>query len=395
VDPTVSTARLGAGNSIAGITVALLAPVVGAIADQGTARKKFLIFFAYLGALATAALFMVSRGQWLLAIALYLFASISFNGGNVFYDSLLTLVSSEKRMEMVSSLGYAMGYLGGGILFALNVWMLLRPERFGFARAESAVKFSFLTVAAWWGLFTVPVMLFVKEPGRRKSGTAGEMIRSALSELAGTFSEIRRLRNVFLFLLAYWFYIDGVDTIVRMAVDYGLSLGIGRNDLILALLLTQFVGFPSAVAFGYLGSRISARKGIFTAVGVYFLISVWAAFIEGKEEFYILAVMVGLVQGGIQALSRSFYAVMVPPARAGEYFGFYNTVGKFAAVIGPGLMGAVGLLARRAGVAGDGATRIGIVSISLLFAAGGILFYFVDGEEGRREIARVSAKSKV
>ncbi len=388
VDHTVSTARLGLGNSIAGVSVALLAPVMGAIADKGSSRKKFLIFFAYMGVLTTAALYFVSGGRWLLAIALYLFASIAFNGGNVFYDSLLTLISSEEKMPLFSSLGYALGYLGGGILFALNVWMVLRPQSFGFAESGSAVRFAFLTVAVWWAVFTVPLILFVKEPSRKGGPQAQGMIRAGLSELRTTFAKIRRLRNVFIFLLAYWFYIDGVDTVVRMAVDYGLSLGIGRNDLLIALLLTQFVGFPSALMFGYIGSRISSRRGIFLAIGAYFIITVWAAFIEGRREFYILAVMVGLVQGGIQALSRSFYAVMVPPEKSGEYFGFYNMAGKFAAVLGPALVGVAGISARWAGAEGDTATRIGIVSIALLFLAGGILFWFVDEKKGGEEIAR-------
>jgi len=383
VDATLSTARLGLGNSIAGVSVAVLAPVIGAIADKGTARKRFLIIFAYMGASATAALYFVSEGEWLLAIVLYLFASIAFNGGNLFYDSLLPLVSSEEKMPMFSSLGYALGYLGGGILFALNVLMVLRPESFGFPDSGAAVRFAFLTVAVWWAVFTVPLILFVKEPARKGARKGAGMIRAGLSELRMTFGKIKRLRNVFLFLLAYWFYIDGVDTIVRMAVDYGLSLGIGRNDLLLALLLTQFVGFPAALMFGYIGTRISSRSGIFLAIGAYFIITVWAAFISGRREFYILAVMVGLVQGGIQALSRSFFASMIPPGKSGEFFGFYNMVGKFAAIMGPAMVGMVGISARRAGAEGDIAARIGIVSIALLFLTGGILFRFVDGKTGK------------
>ncbi len=385
--PAQSTARLGIGNSIAGVIVALLAPALGAIADRGSARKKFLIFFAYMGALSTAALFPVAEGGWLLAIILYIFAASSFGSGNVFYDSLMTLVASRDRMEFVSSLGYALGYLGGGILFAVNIWMVSSPGSFGLASAAEAVRYSFLTVALWWGVFTIPVIIFVREerPAGREKRLS--MITAGLSELRNTFGEIRKLRHIFLFLLAYWFYIDGVDTVVRMAVDYGLSIGLESPDLMLALLVTQIIGFPSALFFGYMGRRIGARRGIYIAIAVYLLVSTGASLMTRREEFFILAAVVGLVQGGIQALSRSFFAGMIPPGKSAEYFGFYNLTGKFAAVIGPGLMGAVALLASRAGAGGMLATRISIASISILFITGGILFHFVDREEGRRGAA--------
>ena len=390
VEPAESTARLGIGNSLAGIIVALLAPVLGAIADRGSARKKFLIFFAYLGVLSTAALFLVAQGNWLLAIILYIFAASSFGSGNVFYDSLITLVASRDRMEFVSSLGYALGYLGGGILFAVNIWMVSSPASFGLASAEQAVRYAFLTVALWWAVFTIPLIIFVREerPAAREKRLS--MIRAGLSELRNTFAEIRKLRHIFLFLLAYWFYIDGVDTVVRMAVDYGLSIGLESSDLMLALLLTQLIGFPSALAFGFIGRRIGARRGIYIAIAVYLMVSIGASFMTSREEFFILASVVGLVQGGIQALSRSFFAGMIPSGKSGEYFGFYNLIGKFAAVIGPGLMGAVALLASRAGAGGMLATRISIASISVLFITGGILFHFVDREKGRKETAEAA-----
>lgn len=383
VEAAVSTARLGLGNSLAGISVAIMAPLIGAVADKGTARKRFLIFFAYMGVVMTFGLYFVAGGRWVMAIGLYLFASIAFNGGNIFYDSLLPIVTGKSRLDFISSLGYSLGYLGGGLLFALNVLMVMRPEGFGFAGPDSAVRFSFLMVAVWWGVFTLPLVIFVKEPRAEDKKKLGVMMREGVRELARTFGEIRKLKHIFLFLLAYWFYIDGVDTVVRMAVDYGLSIGIGRNDLILALLITQFVGFPAAIGFGYIGARISARKGIFIAIGIYLIITVWASLIRRREEFYALAVMVGLVQGGIQALSRSYYASMIPESKSGEYFGFYNMMGKFAAVIGPGLVGVAGLLAREAGLSPGGATRAGILSLSILFLAGAVLFYYAVRSAGK------------
>lgn len=390
VDTTVSTARLGLANSIAGIAVALCAPLLGSIADKGTSKKKFLLFFAYMGVVMTSSLFMVSKGNWPLAVMLYAFAAIGFSGGNIFYDSLITAVASEKKMDFVSALGYSLGYLGGGVLFAINVWMTLSPKTFGFSGAGEAVKFSFLSVGIWWAIFSIPFIIFVKEPG--DGGVMGcvNTVKAGLTQLKETFREIRHLRTVFMFLGAYWLYIDGVDTIVRMAVDYGISLGFESNDLIIALLITQFVGFPSAIGFGYLGGKIGARRAIFIAIAVYLFVSIWGAFMKSKDEFYILAVIIGLVQGGIQALSRSYYAKIIPINKSAEYFGFYNMLGKFAAVIGPVLMGGVGLLVRSMGYTSNVATRASIVSLSLFFIAGGTLFYFVNEKRGREEAKYLS-----
>jgi UMF1 family MFS transporter len=380
VDTTVSTARLGLANSIAGITVALSAPILGAIADKGTSKKKFLLFFAYMGVVMTSALYMVSKGNWPMAIMLYVFATIGFSGGNIFYDALITGVASKNNIDFVSALGFSLGYLGGGILFAVNVWMTLSPETFGFASAGEAVKFSFLTVGVWWAVFSVPLFLVVKEPANEEAKPAVNMVKAGFTQLKETFQEVRQLKPIVLFLAAYWLYMDGVDTIVRMAVDYGISIGFESNDLIVALLITQFVGFPSAIGFGYLGGKIGAKRAIFIAIAVYLFVTIWGAFMETKNEFYILAIIIGLVQGGIQALSRSYYAKIIPVDKSAEYFGFYNMLGKFATVIGPVFMGGVGLFVRSMGYSSDIASRASITSISLLFIAGGTLFYFVNDE---------------
>ncbi len=393
VDTTVSTARLGLANSIAGLTVALLAPILGAVADRGTAKKRFLIFFAYLGVLMTSSLYMVSQGNWPLAVTLYVLASIGFSAGNIFYDALLTGVASEKRIDFVSALGYSLGYLGGGILFALNVWMTLRPQTFGFADSHEAVRFSFLCVAVWWALFSIPLLLFVKEPANRKTKSAVNIIKAGFVQLQKTFQQLRHLKTVFLFLAAYWLYMDGVSTIIRMAVDYGISIGFKSKDLIFALLITQFVGFPSAIGFGYLGVRIGAKRAILIAIAVYLFVSVWGAFMQNKNEFYILAIIIGLVQGGIQALSRSFYTRIIPLDKSAEYFGFYNMVGRFAAVIGPVFMGAVCLLVKSMGYSSSIASRASIASISFFFIAGGILFYFVNEEKGKEELKYLSQRA--
>jgi UMF1 family MFS transporter len=391
-DPVVSTAKLGLANSIAGIAVALCAPVLGAIADKGGVKKKLLFFFAFIGVVTTSSLYLVSKGNWHMAVALYIFAVVGFSGGNIFYDSLITGVASDENMDSVSALGFSLGYLGGGILFAVNVWMVLRPETFGIADAGEAVKISFLSVSVWWAVFSIPVFLFVKEPAHISGESTLNMISAGLVELKNTFHEIRHLKVIFLFLIAYWLYIDGVDTIIRMAIDYGMSIGFEFKDLIVALLITQFIGFPSSLGFGYLGEKIGTKRAIFIAIGVYLSVSIWGAFMQNVHEFYILAAVVGLVQGGIQALSRSFYAKIIPVDKSAEYFGFYNMIGKFSVIIGTFVIGSTGLLVKSMGYSSNIASRVGITSISIFFIAGGILLYFVSEEKGRKEAEYLSEK---
>ena len=380
-DPTESTFRLGLANSVASIVIVLLAPVLGAIADRGGARKRFLLFFATMGIIMTGGLYLVEQGSWAVAMALYALGMIGFSGGNVFYDALIVEVADDAQVDFVSALGFAMGYLGGGLLFAFDVLMTLYPDSFGLADRSEAVRVAFLSVALWWALFSVPVFLLVPEPIRPRDGRSWTAaVRGGFAQLAATFAHLRQLRMTFLFLLAYWLYIDGVDTIVRMAVDYGITLGFDSNGLIVALLITQFVGFPAALAFGRLGQRWGAKRAILLAIGVYVLVVAWAYRMQQSWEFYGLAVAIGLVQGGIQSLSRSFYARLIPRDKCGEFFGFYNMLGKFAAVIGPALMGWVSLA--------TGNPRLSILSISVLFILGAGLLLRVDECEGHRQ-ARV------
>lgn len=375
VEVSESTFYLGVANSIASLVIVLLAPLLGAIADRASHRKRFLLFFAFLGICMTALLPLVAKGEWPLAVMLYVVAALGFSGSISFYDSLIVFVTEPSRFDHVSALGYAMGYLGGGLLFALNVAMTLKPELFGLADAAEAVKLSFLSVALWWALFTVPLALWVHEPDSNGIGTLGA-VRAGLHQLVDTFHEIRRLRVVFLFLLGYWCYIDGVDTIVRMAVDYGLSIGFSSDSLIVALLITQFVGFPAAIGFGYLGKRLGPKVGIYLAIAVYSAIVLWASRMDSEIEFYGLAIGIGLVQGGIQSLSRSLYARLIPTDKSAEFFGFYNMLGKFAAVLGPVMVGWVGVL--------SGSPRIGILTLLLLFALGAFFLSKVDLSEGER-----------
>ena len=365
LDPVDSTFRLGVANSLASLLIVLMAPLLGAVADRLARRKALLLAFALLGSLMTAGLYLAGQGEWQLAMFLYVFAMIGFSGSNIFYDSLLPFVSHDRDMDRTSALGFSLGYLGGGLLLSLNVGMVWHPEWFGLADPASAVRASFLVVAAWWLLFSTPLFLLVEEPGGDGSALSVQVLLAGFQRIWRTLHEVRQLQNIWLFLVAYWLYIDGVDTIVRMAVDYGLSLGFNQNDLILALLLTQFTGFPSALLFGRLGSRFGAKAGIFAGLLIYVLVTVWASVMTTAAEFYYLAVLIGLAQGGVQALSRSLYARMIPPERSAEFFGFYNMMGKFAAIIGPVMMGWIGVL--------SGNPRTGILSLLVLFTAGAVL----------------------
>ncbi len=288
VAATESTFRLGLANSMASLVIVCLAPVLGAIADQAGSKKGFLLFFASMGIVMTGALYLVAMGSWVTALVLYGLALTGFSGSNIFYDALLIDVADKSHYDRVSSLGFALGYLGGGLLFTFAVLMTLYPEWFGLKDAAEAVRLSFILVAIWWALFSIPILLFVKESSAGRSGDS--WISGGFRQLRMTFRKIRQLRITFLFLLAYWCYIDGVDTIVRMAVDYGLSIGFDANNLMIALLITQFVGFPAALIFGRIGARRGPKQGIMLAIFIYFLILLWAYRMEAIWEFYALAV---------------------------------------------------------------------------------------------------------
>jgi len=375
LDTTVSTFRLGMANSVASLLIVLLAPVLGAMADCMSRRKAMLFVFACLGWLMTGGLYLVAEGDWILAVLFYILAVIGFSGSNVFYDSLLPFISSREELDRTSAFGFALGYLGGGVMFSCNILMVLHPDWFGLADSDAAVRIAFLMVAVWWLVFSLPLLLLVKEPGGAEGGPALRVVREGFVRVWHTLHEVRRLRNVWLFLIAYWLYIDGVDTIVRMAVDYGLSLGFDHKSLLMALLITQFTGFPAAMAFGYLGSRFGPRAGILLGLCVYMVVTVRASVMSSPGEFYLLAFAIGLAQGGVQALSRSLYARMIPGNRTAEFFGFYNMLGKFAAVIGPVMMGWVGAL--------SASPRIGILSLLVLFVIGALVLLKVDVDSSR------------
>ncbi|HET6463169.1 MAG TPA: MFS transporter [Candidatus Krumholzibacteria bacterium] len=362
-DASETSFRLGLTNSLASLLIALMAPALGAVADAGGARKRFLLVATAISVIATAALATIGRGAWESASIVFGIGVVGFSACMIFYDALLMDVSTPETSDRVSARGFALGYLGGGVLFAVNVCMTLKPHWFGLPDATAAARVSFLTVALWWALFSIPLFRHVHETNERAAASRGlATIRAGFSQLAETFGHLRRHREAFLFLIGYWLYIDGVSTIVRMAVDYGISLGFPSSALIGALLLTQFVGFPASIWFGRIGERFGARTGIFIAIAVYIGICLWGYRLAHVWEFYALATAIGLVQGGINSLSRSLFSRLSPHERSAQFFGFYNTVGRFSAVLGPVLMGAV---SKR-----TGNPRLSMLALTVLFIAG-------------------------
>ena len=365
-----STFYLGMANSVSAVLIVILAPVLGAIADNGRAKKKFLFVFACLGIVMTGSLWMVKQGNWQAAIMIYLLAILGFAGGNIFYDSLLPVIASKKQVDYASSLGFALGYIGGGLLFFINVMMYVKPAAFGISDSTTAVRISFVSVAAWWALFSIPIFWVVKEPAARRGIGYLRAVKQGLTQLRETFRTIRDLKVAALFLLAYWLYIDGVHTIIRMAVDYGMSLGFSGTSLIVALLMVQFVAFPATLFYGWWASRIGVKNALFTAIIGYCGITFLGTFMAQVWHFYLLAGLIGLFQGGIQALSRSLYTRLIPSEKSAEFFGFYNMMGKFAAVLGPAMMGTITLI--------TGNIRLSILSILILFILGGALLMKVE-----------------
>lgn len=361
---TTSTFWLGMANGISSFILAVMAPWLGALADKGKAHLRFLLVFTAIGIIPTAMLAFIGPTAWIMGAVLFAIGSIGFWGGLIFYDSMIVQVAPPGRADSVSGFGYALGYLGGGLLLAVNVVMFAKPELFGLADKPTAIRASFLSVALWWLVFSIPLLRSGRDEAK-PSIAIGKAARAGFSELLQTFRELRRYRAALYFLLAYWMYIDGVNTIMKMSVDYGLALGFSADSLITGILVIQFVGFPATWLFGHLGDRVSPLLGIFVAIGVYCAVTVYAVYMTQVSEFYVMAAAIGCVQGAIQSMSRSYYSRLIPADRAGEFYGFYNMMGKFAAVLGPLLMGTTALV--------TGNSRTAIVSLVILFIGGAIM----------------------
>ncbi len=369
ISGTDSTANIGFANSIATVLLFIISPILGTIADYKGFKKKFFNFFVLLGVISTALLAIIPSQSSFLLLLMYIITTLGFSGSNIFYDSFLTDVSEEKDMDRISTFGFAFGYIGSTIPFIICMALVILAEtlkgRF-FLTTDSAMKVSFVITAIWWGIFTIPMIKNVhqknfieKEPN---------YIKKSFERMYATFKNIMEYKTAFLFLLAYFFYIDGVDTIIKMATSYGTDLNIDSTTLLIVLLVTQFVAFPFAIIYAHLAEKFGAHKMIFTAILVYCVVCVYALFLRTKLDFWIIAMLIGTSQGGIQSLSRSFFGKLIPKEKSNQFFGFYNIFGKFAAIVGPTLLGIT------AKIFGD--TRYGVFSIILLFIAGGSVFYY-------------------
>lgn len=383
----VATAYWGYTTAIGLALIAVAAPVLGAVADYMGRKRRFLTFFMSLGALATACLFFVTQGDWLLASVLFILGNIGFSGANVFYDSLLPHIAAEEEVDRVSTAGYALGYLGGGVLLAINLVMILQPELLGLRDTGFATRVAFVSVAVWWAGFTIPLLRDVREPPRRLESDETlrvNPVRAGFRRLVETLGEVREHRELVTLLVAVFLYMDGVGTIIKMASIYGTEIGIGQNALIGAFLLVQFVGIPFTFAFGALAARIGARSGIYIGLVVYTVIAVFAYFMTAAWQFWALALAVAMVQGGVQALSRSLYSLLVPRAKSSEFFGFFSVFLKFAGIMGPLLVGVVGHI--------SGSGRNGILALVIFFLGGMILLSRVDIEAGKSAARREDAE---
>ena len=375
--PAVATERFATATTLALAIVAIVSPVLGAYADFAGAKKRLLALFLALGVLTTAMMVQIGRGDWFFAAVLFVLANIGVSGSFVFYDSLLPHIARGDEMDRVSSAGYAIGYLGGGILLAINLAWILQPAWFGLADAGVASRLSFLSVAVWWLVFAIPLFRHVPEPAVTSARQPGvNPAVQAFRQLAATLRELRQYRQAFLMLVAFLIYNDGIGTIIRMAGPYGQEIGLPQESLILAFVMVQFVGIPFAIAFGRLADRIGAKPSIFIALVVYVLISLVGYFMTTIWQFFLLSFMVATVQGGSQALSRSLFATMIPKRKSSEFFGFFGVFEKFAGIIGPALFAAT--------VRVTGTSRTAILSVIAFFVIGAVLLFMVDVPAGQR-----------
>jgi UMF1 family MFS transporter len=372
-----ATAAWAYTSSIALLIIAILAPVLGAISDHTGGKKRYIAFFAGLGILGTALFVVLGEATYILGSIFFIMGNVGFAGANIFYESLLPHIAKKGDIDQISTRGYALGYVGGGILLVLNVLWYMNPQLFFMPDVGVALRVAFFSVAVWWALFSIPLFRNVPEPPVvRTTDKQGGVVRTGFRRLAHTFRQTRRYRDLLLFLIAFWIYNNGIGTIIIMATAYGDEIGINITDMIIALIITQFVGIPFSFAFGWLARRLGAKRSILLALVVYTIISIAGFFMLTAILFYILAFMVGMVQGGSQALSRSLYGTMVPKSQSAEFFGLYSTSSKVAGVLGPLLFGVVSQLA--------GESRLSILSLIAFFVVGGLILTQVDVAEGKR-----------
>ncbi len=372
---TDALAMYGLANTIAIAVVAILNPVLGALADYLPVKKRMLAAFLALGVGSTAAMFFIDYGEWRFATFLFILASIGAFGSMAFYDALLPHIAGERDMDRVSTAGYAIGYFGGGLLLVINAIWITYPQAFGMADMGVAARVSFVSVAVWWLLFSIPLFRRVPEPPTHVVRASGNLMAITLRQLAQTVRELRGFREAFVMLVAFAIYNDGINTIIKMAVSYGTQIGLGAGPLIAAVILVQFVGVPFAFLFGALAGRFGAKRSIYLALAVYVVISVLAYFMTTALHFYLLAALLAMVQGGSQALSRSLFATMIPKAKSAEFFAFFSIFEKFTGALGPATFAVA--------VKVTGSPRFAILSVVVFFVVGWAVLSMVNVDRGQ------------
>jgi len=385
----VARSRFALATSVGVIIVGVIGPLLGAVADYRGNKKRLLAAFLAIGASATGAMYFISQGHWVFALALFVVANVGITSTLAFYNALLPSIAGPHEVDRVSTAGFAMGYLGGGTLLGVNLWMISSPGTFGLPDANAAVRLAFLSVAVWWVLFSIPLFRRVPEPPvRLEAGEEAGMpvARVAVRRLVRTLGELRQHRDAALLLVAFLVYNDAINTIIRMATTYGDEIGIGQTQLLLTLLMVQFVGVPFAFAFGLLADRIGARRAIFVALAVYSGISLYAFSLRTATQFFVLGFLVGTVQGGAQALARSLFATLIPRHKAGEMFGIFGVFDRFG--------GAIGSFVFFVLLALTGSGRPAILTLVVFFALGALLLSRVDVERGRRQARAAEAATR-
>ena len=361
----------GYATTVASLALALLMPFLGSLADLKGNKKKFLAGTIGTGAVSLAV--MGVPGNAMVFLAIYVFSSVMLNASLVFYDAFLVDATEQERYDEVSSQGYAWGYIGSCIPFIVCLVIVLFGSSFGIGQLDG-IRISFVITAAWWLVFSVPVLRDVHQTHFK--AREAHLFRHTLKGLAGTCKKIARDKRLLMYMLAFFFYIDGVHTIITMSTSYGTDLGIDSTQLVLALLVTQFVAFPSAIAYGRLAGRFGTKRMLLIAVFAYFCITLFAAFfLRSAAEFWVLAVCVGLFQGGIQALSRSEFGKLIPKENANEYYGFFDIFGKYATIMGTLLVSVFTQL--------TGSSSYGVLSVAVLFIVGFILLWKMPEEDAR------------
>jgi len=384
LEPAEATARFGLVTTVSMATIAVSAPILGAFADYTGSKKRLLALFIAIGVTACGAMAFIGEGNVGLASTLFFIANLGVSGSIVFYDSLLPHVAKAEDTDRVSSAGYAMGYIGGGLLLLINLAWILQPAMFGFSGTVPAIKASFVSVAVWWAVFSLPIFRKVPEPATqpRQSHESGVAIVAAFTRLAATFKEVRKYRNAFLLFIAMLLYQDGIQTIIRMSGVYGAEVGVDQTSQIAAFVMVQFLAIPFSFLFGSLGVRIGTKRAIFIAITVYALATILAYFMTSVTHFFILAAMIATVQGGAQALSRALFSRMVPADRTSEFFGFFAVSERFATVLGP--------LVFTISVTLTGNSHAAIIAILGFFVAGAYVLSLVNEEEGIRAAQQIS-----